>query len=146
MVEVKVEEKDKYLLRDGDLLLTEGGDADKLGRAAIWRGQIPVCIHQDHIFRARPLSAASAEWLMLCTNSPFGRDYFLGSSKKTTNLATINSTQLKNCPIPLPSMVEQQRILAKVDQLMRLCDELEAGLAQTEMVRRNVTAAALQVG
>ena len=42
------------------------------------------------------------------------------------------------------ALAEQQRIVAKVDQLMRLCDELEAGLAQTETVRRSVTAATLQ--
>ena len=143
MVEVKTHEKEKYLLRYGDLLLTEGGDSDKLGRAAIWREQIPGCIHQNHIFRARPLGLAPAEWLMLCTNSPYGRDYFLSSSKKTTNLASINSTQLKNCPIPLPSRQEQRRILAKVDQLMRLCNALEAGLAQTEASRSTLTQAVL---
>lgn len=41
---------------------------------------------------------------------------------------------------------DAQRIVAKVDQLMRLCDALEAGLVQTETVRRSVTAATLQAG
>jgi type I restriction enzyme, S subunit len=44
----------KLGLRPGDLLLTEGGDADKLGRGACWHGDIPECIHQNHIFRVRP--------------------------------------------------------------------------------------------
>ena len=143
MVDVKTDEKHKYLLRNGDLLLTEGGDFDKLGRAAIWREQIPVCIHQNHIFRARPLGAASAEWLMLCTNSPYGRDYFLSSSKQTTNLASINSTQLKNCPIALPPIAEQQRILAKVDQLFAQTRALEARLRQAQADVVTVNRAAL---
>ena len=40
-------------LRKGDLLLTEGGDPDKLGRGALWDEQISECIHQNHIFRVR---------------------------------------------------------------------------------------------
>jgi type I restriction enzyme, S subunit len=143
-IEIRADEKPKYLLQEGDLLLTEGGDADKLGRAAIWQGQIEECLHQNHIFRARPHSSElSAEWLMLCTNSAYGRGYFLESSKQTTNLASINSTQLKNCPIVLPPVTEQKRILAKVDQLMRQCDALEAGLARAEGQRRALVAAAL---
>ena len=143
-IEIKADEKSKYLLRNGDLLLTEGGDADKLGRAAIWREQIKECLHQNHIFRARPYSPElPAEWLMLYTNSAYGRGYFLESSKQTTNLASINSTQLKNCPIILPPVAEQKRILTKVDQLMRQCDALAAGLARAEGQRRALTAAAL---
>jgi len=40
-------------LRSGDLLLTEGGDADKLGRGTVWGAELPECIHQNHIYRAR---------------------------------------------------------------------------------------------
>jgi len=40
-------------LRQDDLLLTEGGDPDKLGRGSLWEEQLPECIHQNHIFRVR---------------------------------------------------------------------------------------------
>ncbi|MGH8017786.1 MAG: restriction endonuclease subunit S, partial [Opitutaceae bacterium] len=41
-------------LKPGDVVLTEGGDHDKLGRGAMWDGQIKGCIHQNHVFRVRP--------------------------------------------------------------------------------------------
>ena len=42
----------RYRLESGDVLLTEGGDFDKLGRGAVWNGQIKNCAHQNHVFAA----------------------------------------------------------------------------------------------
>lgn len=43
----------RFKLLPGDLLLTEGGDPDKLGRGTLWNGELPECIHQNHVFRVR---------------------------------------------------------------------------------------------
>lgn len=40
-------------LDPGDVLFNEGGDRDKLGRGWVWSGELPECIHQNHVFRAR---------------------------------------------------------------------------------------------
>ena len=96
------------------MLLTEGGDFDKLGRGSVWRGQIVPCMHQNHIFRVRPSrDAIVPDFLATVTASSHGKRYFLISSKQTTNLATINSTQLKAFPVPLPSLAEQERIVSR---------------------------------
>jgi type I restriction enzyme, S subunit len=47
------EEIDACRLQPGDILLTEGGDPDKLGRGTYWQGEISECLHQNHIFRIR---------------------------------------------------------------------------------------------
>ncbi|MBC1237222.1 restriction endonuclease subunit S [Nostoc sp. 2RC] len=132
-IEILVEELDKYRLQANDILLTEGGDWDKLGRSAIWNGQIENCIHQNHIFRARPFHFGFIpQWAVLYTNSPIGRQYFETASKKTTNLASINMTQLRHCPFPVPPTEEQHRIVAKVAQLIDICNKLEAKLTQSQ--------------
>jgi type I restriction enzyme S subunit len=126
-IEVPVDELDKYRLRSGDLLITEGGDWDKVGRTAIWLGEIEICLHQNHVFRARVVGGyMDRVWLMAYLNSPLSRDYFAGSSKQTTNLASINMTQLRSAPIPVPPLREQHRVVKRIDELMSLCDELEA--------------------
>lgn len=126
---VKKSDQERYQLRDGDILMTEGGDWDKLGRAAIWRNEIPDCIHQNHIFRVRsPSQEISPEWVVVYVNSELGRSFFEDASKQTTNLASINMTQLRGCPIPLPPLAEQHRIVAKVYEIMALCNRLEASL------------------
>jgi type I restriction enzyme S subunit len=144
-LEIRVEEFDRYRLRKGDVLMTEGGDWDKLGRAAIWNDEVPNCIHQNHIYRIRSACSEDLlpEWLVLFANSPSGRSYFENASKQTTNLASINMTQLRSCPLPLPPVAEQHRILAKVDVLMALCDRLEAAQAERERRRDRLAATSL---
>jgi type I restriction enzyme S subunit len=131
-IEIPAVELERFRLEPGDLLMTEGGDWDKLGRAAIWRGEIPVCLHQNHVFRARPyLQRAISRWFELLANSPDGKAYFQSAAKQTTNLASINMTQLRNWPCAIPPLAEQRRIVDKVDQLMSLCDEMEAKLTRS---------------
>jgi len=142
-IEVLESDLEKYRLENGDLLLTEGGDADKLGRSSIWNSQISNCIHQNHIFRARPyLSDLDSKWLMYYTNSEAGKKYFLDSSKQTTNLASINLTQLRSCPIPLPPASEISRIITDIDMRNSVLEEMEEsiniGLLRAERLRQAI--------
>ncbi|MDP2258617.1 MAG: restriction endonuclease subunit S [Caulobacter sp.] len=132
-ITVRRADVERYALRVGDVLMTEGGDWDKLGRAAVWRGEVAGCIHQNHVFRVRaPTADILPEWVTTYVNSPLGRAFFADASKQTTNLASINMTQLRGCPIPLPPLAEQRRIVARVDELITLCDQLEASLAAAD--------------
>jgi len=117
-VEIRSDELEKWNLVAGDVLLTEGGDRDKLGRGTVWQGEIPECIHQNHIFRVRvDSSVLIPEFLSVQTASPYGREYFQSASKQTTNLASINQRQLKAFPVIIPPREEQQVMLRDVNKL-----------------------------
>lgn len=112
------------MLRKGDVLMNEGGDADKLGRGAIWDGAISPCLHQNHVFALRPHSVSS-RWLSTWTGSAFAKAYFETRAKQSTNLASISSTNLLELPIAIPPDDEQKAIIertshatAKVDTLV----------------------------
>ncbi|MEX1352065.1 MAG: restriction endonuclease subunit S [Desulfobacterales bacterium] len=110
-IQVEANKVERYLLRNGDILFTEGGDFDKLGRGTIWRDEIPKCLHQNHVFAVRcDTRKLFPYFLASIASSPYGRRYFLLSSKQSTNLASINTTQLKRFPFPLPSIFEQEKI------------------------------------
>ena len=101
----------RYALRPGDVLFTEGGDADKLGRGTVWSGEIEPCLHQNHVFVARTLGNIRPMFLSLYRGSTGGKSYFLNCSKQTTKLASMNSTQLKNLLLPIPRLEEQDDIV-----------------------------------
>ena len=113
---VSQDEIERYAVRPGDVLFTEGGDADKLGRGTVWRGELDPCLHQNHVFVVRPHQRALLpDFLSAFATSHTGRRYFLGAAKQTTNLASINSTQLKSMRIPLPMLQEQQAVVGALD-------------------------------
>lgn len=107
----------RYELRDGDVLMTEGGDLDKLGRGQVWRSQIAGCLHQNHVFALRCYPhKLLPDYLALLTSSTHGRAYFEIMGKKTTNLASINSTKVNLFPVPLPPIDEQKQIIEWVQK------------------------------
>ena len=114
-VRVTRKELEQLRLQVGDVLMNEGGDFDKLGRGAVWSGEIEDCVHQNHVFRVRTDSSSLLPYfLAFYSESSFGKKYFLISSKQSTNLASINSTQLNAYPIALPSREEQQAIIERI--------------------------------
>ncbi|EWH03242.1 restriction endonuclease subunit S [Halomonas sp. BC04] len=124
-VTVAVSEVDRYRLQSGDVLMNEGGDNDKLGRGAVWEGEIADCLHQNHVFAIRPNDHLLPHWLSMFTGSSSARAYFYLYSKQSTNLASVSSSNVMSCPLPLPPREEQRQILeflgretARIDNLM----------------------------
>lgn len=114
-VRVRLDEVDQYRLEAGDVLMTEGGDLDKLGRGALWEGQIPDCLHQNHIFRVRPNRELLDPRFFSCVvESDIAKRYFMRVAKRTTNLASTNKTQVRAFRFPVPPLDEQQQIAAVV--------------------------------
>lgn len=95
----------------GDVLMTEGGDMDKLGRGAVWHGEIAGCLHQNHVFAVRPRPDLEPEYLALVTRSALARAYFESTAVRSTNLASTNSTKVRGFRFPAPSRSEQQTIV-----------------------------------
>lgn len=128
-IDIEPEQLDRYRLMPGDVLMNEGGDFDKLGRGAIWGGEIPDCIHQNHVFAVRPHGVTSG-WLNQVTSSQYAQFYFMGRSKQSTNLASISSSNIMELPVVMPSAEEQREILAFIDSETTKLDVLKAEAAR----------------
>jgi type I restriction enzyme S subunit len=105
---------DRATLRLGDVLMTEGGDIDKLGRGTMWAGDIPGCLHQNHIFAVRTRSdCLDPDYLALLTGSHHARAYFERVGVQSTNLASISASNILGLPVPVIPIVNQREIVSR---------------------------------
>ena len=127
-VRVPLSEVQKATLEIGDVLMTEGGDIDKLGRGCLWQGEVAGCLHQNHVFAVRPNHQdLIPAFLVALMGTPHGRNYFHSTAKQTTNLAATNGTTLGEFPMYLPEAREQQTI---VDYIAEQNAERKAAVAR----------------
>jgi type I restriction enzyme, S subunit len=134
------EELDEFSLRNGDVLMCEGGEP---GRAAVWDERETDIYFQKAIHRVRLLGFISPIFFVLCLRhdavSLRLRQFFTG-----VGIRHFTGKGLASYSFPLPPLAEQQRIVARVDELMALCDELEARLTTIAKTRRQLLEATLR--
>lgn len=139
-IRVTEAEAQRAQLQRGDLLFVEGhANADEVGRVAEWDGSISDCLHQNHLIRVR-LNSSKVEptYAEAWFNSYQGSMHFRRSGKTTSGLNTINASQLRAAPMPVPPISLQRKYVQAaraVDAQVRergvlgeLTDELFASL------------------
>lgn len=124
----------RYTVKLRDILITEGGDPDKLGRGAVWEDEENKFIYQNHLYRIRlnDDKKYSAYWLSYLMQSEFGKGYFLSQAKQTTGIATINKRQVCNLPIPKIPFTKQDEFEIKYLKIIQNQSTLKEGLVNIE--------------
>lgn len=136
---INAKDKERYLLKEGDLLLTEGGDFDKLGRGYIWQNEIPECIHQNHVYAIRTNKDEISPWfLSLVTRSNYGKQYFLRCAKKTSNLATINSSQINEFKVLTPSLDLQKKLVKQYKEIEKTHEKAVDNLNKSKSLQKSL--------
>ena len=130
-------EIEQYRLMPDDILMTEGGDPDKVGRGAIIKMPLKNSIHQNHIFRVRLneqeiLPDFLAEYLQ----HQKAKRYFLGCAKQTTGIASINMRQLKALPTLVPPLSLQNQFAAFVERVDRQQQTIQQSLEKLELMKK----------
>jgi len=114
------------VLRDGDVLVVEGhANVDEIGRAAVWRNELPICLHQNHLIRVRPYDGLDSSFVEIVLNSSLGRRHFRANAKSTSGLNTINSTVVKTFSLPVPDLADQRRLVREVASIARAASTIE---------------------
>ncbi len=143
-VDANIPNDSAFWLSDGDLLFQRGNTREYVGMAAIYRGPPHALLFPDLIMKVRLSAQVCLEFAHLAAISPPAREFLsANASGAQATMPKINQTTLVSLPIPLPPLAEQQRIVAKVDELMGLCDRLEASLTATADTRRRLLDALL---
>jgi len=145
-IRVRPDQAQALRLRPGDVLMNEGGDRDKLARGWVWSDEVPNCIHQNHVFRARAMpDVVRPEWLAWCSNT-YGTRWAQRHGRQSVNLASISLTTLKTMPIPLPPLQIQNEALREIavrrDALRGLLNAMMEATTRSAVLRRSLLEAA----
>lgn len=132
-------EIDQYRILPNDVLMTEGGDPDKLGRGAIIQMPMENCIHQNHIFRVRlDRSIVLPEFFAEYLQHQKAKRYFLGCAKQTTGIASINMKQLRALPVLVPPISNQEMFADFVEQVGRQKLTIQKSLDRLEVLKKSL--------
>lgn len=126
-------------LRDGDILVQRGNTLEYVGVPAVYRGEPNQFIYPDLMMKLRVSSAFDVGYIHLAMSHDASRDFLRARASGTSgSMPKINQTALKSLPVPIPPLAEQRRIVAKVDQLTALVDQLETQLAASRTTAKNL--------
>jgi type I restriction enzyme S subunit len=124
----RVTDYEDFFISEGDLLFTRySGNAEFVGACGVVPAFQGYIVHPDKLIRGVVVEGlVEARFISLVASVGACRDYIDRCGRTTAGQVGISGKQLKAAPIPLAPLAEQKRIVAKVDQLMGFCDELEA--------------------
>ena len=143
---VSVSQQKQFQLQPGDLLACRfNGNRSFVGKLSLYTGYLGIKpIYPDKLIRLRLLSQFILPKLVMyfAESNDVRRDIESYCATTVGNWG-ISASNLKEVKIPLPPFTEQHRIVAKIDELIALCDQLEARLATTEADGRRLLEAVL---
>ncbi|MDB9317832.1 MULTISPECIES: restriction endonuclease subunit S [Cyanophyceae] len=141
-MEFEPHERERYLLKDGDILLSEAsGSPDQVGKPAIWRGQLPECCFQNTVIRLSSINFLSNDYLLIV----FKTFYLIGIFSKIAAGVGINhlsANKFSIIAVPISPFKEQIQIVKEVDRLFSIIDQLEktvdTNIKRAERLRQSI--------
>lgn len=145
-VPFNVEDLPQLFLKRFDLLYNRTNSAELVGKTGIFLGDDDTYTFASYLIRIRFLnSLISPAYVNLAMNAPYFRaTQIVPELQQQCGQANVNGTKLRNMLVPVPPLAEQNRIVAKVDELMKLCDRLEVQLNSAQNGRNSLLEAVLQ--
>jgi type I restriction enzyme S subunit len=133
-----------YFLDDGDILFTRyNGSLDLLGVAGMVRGCVQPTLHPDKLIRVKTFpDGILPAYIQIASNVGSSRAYIESRARTTAGQTGISGGDLKQMPIPLPALEEQEQIVALVEEQLSIIGNVEAtiehGLRRAERQRQSV--------
>jgi len=117
----------EYEVKDGDFLLSRANTEELVARSVVVGKAEPKLMLSDKIIRLDVSSCMSRLFLNLCNNASHSRMHYASNASGTSSsMKNVSREVVLRTPVPLPPLAEQSRIVTRVEELMRLCDALEA--------------------
>jgi len=125
-IDEHIEEDSLLWLEEEDMLVQRGNTIEYVGVSAVFHGENNTYIYPDLMMKLRVASGLSVDYVHKMLSSEFSRNFMRSHASGTSStMPKISQVVVNSVPFALPSIPEQQRIVARTDQLMALCDILK---------------------
>lgn len=121
----------KYILKDGDLLMSHINSVEFVGRTVVFHDQLPIVIHGMNLLRLVPNTTAISDFYYYAFKAPWFRSQLEPIIHKSVNQASMNTTALKQVNIYIPNKEEQQKIASRLDAISEKVKALQANYDKT---------------
>ena len=136
--------KESQYIRDNDILISMANSRELVGKVAIVRNLPFKKTTFGGFIAALRTEILNQHFLTYILRSPRIREKIINSASQTTNIANISIGKLNPMLIPIPPLAEQHRIVAKVDELMALCGDLQQSLNEAQTTQMQLTNAVVE--
>lgn len=144
-VDIKVEGNSHLWLRDGDILIQRGNSANYVGCNCLIKMDVAGVIYPDLMMKLRTVKDLNPEFLSIWLSSPMSRQFMWDRMTGTSGtMPKISKKIVESIPVIIPSITVQAFIVAKVEELMALCDHLKARLADAQTTQLHLTDAIVE--
>lgn len=129
-VDPSIDDLPSLYLKTNDVLFNRTNSYELVGKSGIFTGPDDMATFASYLIRIRfPTKLTCPSFFNLALNAPYFRKTQIEPEVvQQCGQANFNGTKLASTVVPFPPLAEQKRIVAKVDQLMAILDELEAQL------------------
>ncbi len=136
----------QYEVKSGDFLISRANTSELVARAVVAPDNVPEnLMMSDKIIRFSFSKSVSSHYINLVNNSIFSRHYYsLVAGGTSSSMKNVSQEQVRNLVIALPPSKEEHRIIAKVDQLTILCDQLKTQIQQAQQTRLHLADAMVE--
>lgn len=136
-----LEPKPQYEVKAGDFLISRANTADLVARSVVVPKNTPEkLMMSDKIIRFSFTKDVFSDYINLVNNSIYSREYYAEVAGGTSSsMKNVSRSQVRALKIALPPLAEQHRIVAKVDELMAICDQLKVKLQQSQETQVQLT-------
>jgi len=140
-----LEARPEHEVHAGDFLVSRANTAELVARSVVVESPPPRLMLSDKIVRFKLTEHCNRRYINLVNSSPFARSYYgVMAGGTSSSMKNVTREQILNLPLPLPPLAEQHRIVAKVDELMALCDQLKAQLAEARQQHAQLATALVE--
>jgi type I restriction enzyme S subunit len=135
---------ERYRLKPGDVLLNEGQSKELVGRAAIYRGEVPGACFQNTLVRFTSRSDILPEWALAVFRTYLYDGTFRSIAQWTTNMAHLGAARFSQLDFPVAPEAEQVRIVDALDSYLTRLDAAAEGLKRVEANLKRYRASVLK--